>query len=87
MYEIYAKLILHNFTYWVESLIPKSKKGKKKYEYVTNKTKAAKVCIIFIKGLVKNVVHLLEIEKVPVRPDRSFPRNVHNQSADTLNNR
>lgn len=86
-HEIYAKLTLHNFTFWLESLVPQSKQGGKKYKYVTNKTQAAKLCICYIKGKVMNILSLLGKEKVPVRPDRSFPRNIRKQSADTLNNR
>jgi len=85
--EIFAKLILHNFSSSVVALAEAKTRNKTKYTYVINKTKAIKLCIAYLKGKLKKILDLMTKEKVPVRPNRKFIRNLRRQAADTLNNR
>ena len=82
--EIYAKLIMYNYTSFL--MVAVDFKGKKtlKYEYVINHTQAQKLSISFLKGKVKEVLKLMQKFLVPVRPGRRFERNLRSQSADTL---
>ena len=85
--EIFAKLILHNFSSSVAALAEVKTRNSTKYVYTINRTKAIKLCIAYLKGKIKKILELMAKEKVPVRPNRKFVRNLRRQSADTLNNR
>ncbi len=87
--EIYGKLTMYNFSSWVSSVVSCEKKKEKdcKYEYVVNHTQVQKICIRFIRGIVKDVGALIRKFLVPVRPGRKFERRMRRQSADTLNYR
>ncbi|MCF0231042.1 MAG: IS4 family transposase [Enterococcus sp.] len=85
--EIFAKLTAFNFCSEVIGNIEPSDNKNTKHEYRIEKSNAFKVCIKFLKGLVKNVVSLISKKKVPVRLNRIYPRNLRRQSADTLNYR
>ncbi len=49
-----------------------------------NHTQLQKICIRFLKGIIKELDVLIKRFLVPVRPGRSFERNLRRQSADTL---
>ena len=82
--EIYAKLILYNFSAFVASIAEDVKKETAKYLYVQNHSKAQKICLRFLRGTIKDVKRLISRYLVPVRPGRTFGRNLRRQSADTL---
>lgn len=85
--EIYGKLTLYNFSSFIAAATEIPQRGTNKYTYMLNFTQVMKVSIRFLRGLLKNVTVLIQKFLVPVRPDRSFERNLRRQSADTLNYR
>jgi len=82
--EIYAKLVMYNFTAFLMAVIDFKGKKTDKYEYVINHSQAQKLSISFLKGKVEKVLDLMQKFLVPVRPGRKFARNLRTQSADTL---
>lgn len=80
--EIFAKLIMYNFTELIVSgiSIPKSKR---KYPYKINFSAAAIVCRKFFVGLCApgNVETVIKKHILPIRSNRSCPRNLHSKTA------
>lgn len=81
--EIYGKLTLYNFSAWLSSAVCVREKIVK-HEYVVNHTQMQKICIRFLRGVVRDVKALISRYLVPVRPGRKFERCLRRQSADTL---
>lgn len=72
--EIYAKLIMYNFS---QAVISKIKLVKKhlKYEYKINHALAEQLCSLFLRGATPiNVESILLTALLPVRPNRSYKR-------------
>jgi len=82
--EIYAKLVMYNFTSFLMAAVDSKVKKTIKHAYVINHTQAQKLSISFLKGKVKKVLDLMQKFLVPVRSGRRFERNLRSQSADTL---
>ena len=82
--EIYAKLTLYNFSSFINSSVEKAERKTDKYLYVKNHTQVQKLCIRFLKGMIQDIKSLIVRYLVPVRPGRTFGRNLRRQSADTL---
>ena len=81
--EIYGKLTLYNFSAWLSTTV-RLKEKNVKHEYVVNHTQMQKICIRFLRGVVRDVKALISRYLVPVRPGRKFERCLRRQSADTL---
>ncbi len=73
--EIFARLIMYNFTELITSHIT-IHKGKRKYAYQANFSSAVQICRQFLRGNVSPPLVEALISKFisPIRPDRSFPR-------------
>ena len=86
--EIYAKLTLYNFSSAVAACADIChSKTTKKHKYVINRTKMMKTCIRFLQGRISEIVETVVKNLVPVRPGRSFQRNLRRQSAGTIHYR
>ena len=81
--SIYGKLTLYNFSSFIASVEGVTKKTDK-YTYTFNHTQVQKICIRYLRGTVKNVKELISRYLVPIRPGRSFERELRRQPADTL---
>ena len=83
--EIYASLILHNYCRLLVNNIPprENKKWKRKYKY--NFKLAVTSIRRYMNGEINEDELLLRIKKflIPIRPGRSYSRNVRPQSAKT----
>lgn len=82
--EIYAKLIMYNFSSFIIASVDTTPTVTDKHTYVLNHTQAIKTCIRFLRGKIKELADMLRRYVVPVRPGRNFERNLRRQSADTL---
>ena len=83
--EIYAKLTMYNFSSFMALCVPEHKNDESCiYTYVINHSQLQKTCKRFLRGKLKDVLGLLVRAWVPVRPGRTFERNLRRQSADTL---
>ena len=82
--EIFAKLTAYNFCAAVNQGMEDSSPAETTYQYVRNISYLIKVCIRFLKGILKGVEELAKKKKVPVRPNRSYKRTMKRQAADTL---
>ena len=82
--EIYAKLTLYNFSSFISSSVENVERRTEKHLYVKNHTQVQKLCIRFLKGMIQDIKSLIVRYLVPVRPGRTFGRNLRRQSADTL---
>ena len=82
--EIYAKLTIYNFSSYINSSFENVERRTGKYLYVKNHTQVQKLCLRFLKGTIKDIKSLITRYLVPVRPGRTFGRNLRRQSADTL---
>jgi len=72
--EIYAKLIMYNFSQAVISKIELVKKHLK-YEYKINHALAEQLCSLFLRGATSiDVESILQSALLPVRPNRSYKR-------------
>lgn len=86
--EIYAKLILYNFSEAITHSIVLQKKNRK-YAYSINFTLAISLCVEFLlrskhgKHL-RNLDNLLERNLIPVRPGRSSPRYIRARTATSF---
>lgn len=80
--EIFASLIMYNFTELITSHVISQKKTRK-YTYKANFSAAVHVCRQFLMGNVSPpVLETLAAKYVsPVRPGRNFPRNLKSRSA------
>ena len=91
--EIWARAILYNFCFIIIRELTKRKLQKKrKYEYVINKTRAIHLIrdlLIIRKGgsPPPHLEALISKETLPLRPGRSDPRKVRNQSVIGFNYR
>lgn len=77
--EIYAKIIMYNFTEMITSHVI-IKTGKRKYIYKTNFTIATHMCRMFFqnKASPPEVEAIIARETVPIRPGRVRPRFMKN---------
>ena len=82
--EIYAKLVLYNFTSFLGQAAASPAVHSDKYRYVVNHAQMQKACIRFLRETVQNVVQLIRKYLVPIRLGRKFERKLRRQSADTL---
>ena len=73
--EVFARLIMYNFTELITSHIT-IRNGKRKYSYQANFSSAVQICRQFLRGNVAPplVEALISRFISPIRPDRSFPR-------------
>lgn len=72
--EIYAKLIMYNFTQAVIRHIIPAKKNRQ-YEYKVNHTMTEQLCAIFLRGVTSiDIESIIQTTLLPVRPNRSFKR-------------
>lgn len=92
--EIYARLIVYNFTSAIHSIAEKSLEKqkpspKRKWEQKISFEAAAETARQFLKTSMNNkiIIALLLTNKSPVRPGRKFGRQIRSQSAKSLNNR
>ena len=92
--EIWARAILYNFSFVIirELANRKSNKRKRKYVYVINKTRAIHLIRdLLMKGKggspPPDLEALISKETLPLRPGRSDPRKVRNQSVIGFNYR
>ena len=86
--EIWARLIVYNFCEAITRHIVVSRQGsaRRKYAQKINFAAAACICKAFLKrsdGEI-NPCRLIVRFLIPVRPDRSFQRNMKPQSAKTF---
>lgn len=80
--EIFARLIMYNFSSLVTSHIIIEKK-KRKYDYKINFSVAVHICrdFLFGKNIPPDIEALIARHITPIRPGRSRPRNVKAQQA------
>lgn len=85
-------MIMYNWTSLTvasaEQRLPSVRKGSSK-EYMVPFSEAALLVhrLIFKRITNRCVLEQLLAKKLPIRPGRSFPRNVHSQTVKPLNNR
>ena len=90
--EIYAKMVMYNWASLTaasaEHRLPSVKKGASK-DYMIPFSEAALIVhrLIFTRITNRCILEQLLAKKIPIRPGRSFPRNVRSQFARSLNNR
>lgn len=86
--EIYARFILYNLSSIIAYSTKTKKKGKK-HEMSLNYTLAVTNIRLYLNGRIteSEVVRRIKKYLVPIRPDRSYPRNVKAQSNKSFNNR
>lgn len=86
--EIYARLILYNLSEIIANNVAVQKKGKK-HILNFNFTLAVTNIRLFLRNKINEDILIERIKKylVPIRPDRSYARNVKSQSAMSFNNR
>lgn len=90
--EIYAKMIMYNWTSltaaYAEHRLPPVRKGSSK-EYMVPFSEVAMLVhrLIFKRITNRCILEQLLAKKIPIRPGRSFPRNVRSQTVRPLNNR
>lgn len=88
--EIYAKLILYNFSEAVTGgIVIQKRKGKMQYKYSINFTTAISLCVEFIRRnsnreALFELDDLISIHLVPVRPGRSSPRYIRARTATSF---
>ena len=83
--EIYAKLILYNFSEAITKGIVITKKDRK-YAYCVNFALALSICVEFLRrsqqgNELTGIEKLLERELIPIRPGRSSPRYLRARTA------
>lgn len=86
--EIYAHVILYNLTNMIAMHVETKVKGKK-YDLHINFALAVTNIRLFLSRRINQAELIRRIKKylVPIRPDRSFMRNVKSQSAKAFDNR
>lgn len=79
--EIYASLILYNYTQLLINALPVEKENK--YEYKANFAAAVTNARLFFKRLIdqREVIKRIKSFLIPIRPGRKFKRNIKGQSA------
>ena len=87
--ETYARLILYNLTSLLASCVTVEKKKNRKYEYKVNMTQAFMSCRMCFSGELPPALVEKELLRylTPVRPGRSFAREMRSQRLMPLNNR
>ena len=87
MQEIYAKLIVYNFSELIVGSIVVEKKDRK-YAYKINFSIAIAICVEFLRrtsaSAPMDVVTLIGRELVAIRPDRHSPRYLRARTATTF---
>ena len=83
--EIYASLILYNFSRLLINNIPPDHKDGRKWKYKSNFKTAVTNIRKFLNNGIDEKELILRIKKIliPIRPGRSYSRNVRPQSAKT----
>lgn len=86
--EIFARLILFNFISLIISCI-EVQASDTKYSYQISISDAIYKCRLFLIKRMQNIafIDLLLSDKTPVRPDRTFKRNMQSQRLKSLQNR
>ena len=86
--EIYARLILYNFISLILSCVDVPN-NETTYTYQVSVSDAIYKCRLYLLKRMTNtaIVELLLRDKTPVRPDRSFERNMRSQRLKSLQNR
>lgn len=87
--EIYARLLLYNFSQRIIDKVKISEKYKHKYEYQINFTRAFHIIRTFLKkkGGDPPLEHLIAKEILPIRPGRSDSRKVRSRTVVCFNYR
>ena len=85
--EIYGKLTLYNFSSCITKVITKRKNVNTTYTYNFNHAQMQKFVRLYVIGVVKDLVKLMNRFLVPVRPGRKFKRIIRRQSAVPLSYR
>lgn len=77
MQEVYAKLIMHNFSELIITHTQIKNNNSKKYNYQINYTMAIRICLKFYRcnSILMNVEKLIKQYILPIRSGRSYPRN------------
>lgn len=88
--EIYAKIILYNFSELVTQCVV-IQKGNTKYHYQINFSSAISICMEFLRRSYYlcnlpplNVAALLSKELIAISPNRSYPRYIRARTATTF---
>ena len=72
--EIYAKLIMYNFSQAIIRHIIPAKKNRQ-YKYKVNHTMTEQLCALFLRGVTSiDIESIIQTTLLPVRPNRSFKR-------------
>lgn len=85
--EIFGKLTLYNFSSMIRTICNaqlKCNNHDRKYKYVHNKSMSVKICARFIRGMVDNLIQQVNSFMLPVKPGRSFGRNLRRQAAESF---
>ena len=87
--EIYASMILHNISRMIVASIEIEQKSKNKYKAKINFSAALTNIRQYLKGKIDGNVLICKIKRflVPVRPERSFKRNMRPRSTKSLNHK
>lgn len=88
--EIYARLLLYNFSQRIVQDIKIPKKDKRKYKYQVNFTRSFHIIRHFLRkkgGKIPPVDHLIAKEILPIRPGRTDPRHVKPKTVVCFNYR
>lgn len=87
--EIYARLIMYNFTSLLISATPINTDKKYKHDIKQSFSNAAKVARMYLTHKYSNILikTLILSEIIPIRDDRHAPRNVRSQRVNPLNTR
>lgn len=80
-FEIICRMILYNFATIITMEAAPEKKKKEKWEYQVNLSMAIKICFAFLQDRVApgNVAGLISQHILPVRPDRTYARQLRFQ--------
>lgn len=82
--EIFARLVTYNFAEMITSNVVISEPNSDRYAHQVNFTVAALVCKRFLRLMSDVLSHeveaLIRRNTVPIRPGRTFPRNIRTQS-------
>ena len=86
--EIYARIVLYNFTMLIVSAVPLPQE-KTSHSYKISITDAIATCRDFLihRWINDAVITCLLRYLTPVKPDRSFPRKIHSKRFSSLNGR
>jgi len=89
--EIFAKLILYNFSQIIAAQVIIEKRNTTKYDYRLNFAMVIRICIEFLKQLKDapslDVITLIRRHLLPIRPGRKVPRRGESRPAKSFNYR